>query len=57
MMETVAECVFGIVEHLTLSQLLHGIKEPKSLALQVANLLLYGILATEGATTQEIEKE
>lgn len=56
-METVAECVFGIVERLTLSQLLPRIKEPESLALQVVNLLLYGMFATESAITQEIEKE
>lgn len=56
-MEIVAECVFGIVERLTLSQLLPGIKEPEGLALQVVNLLLYGMLATEGAITQESEKE
>lgn len=44
-METVAECLVGIVERLTLSQLLPGIKSPESLASQVVDLLLYGMLS------------
>ncbi|KJJ40403.1 TetR family transcriptional regulator [Bacillus subtilis] len=43
-METVAECLIGMIEHLTDSFLLTGIKEPASLAAQVVNLLIYGML-------------
>ncbi|MEI1420299.1 TetR/AcrR family transcriptional regulator [Bacillus cabrialesii] len=43
-METVAECLIGIIEHLTDSFLLTGIKDPASLAAQVVNLLIYGML-------------
>lgn len=52
-METVAECIVGIVERLTLSLLLPGIKGPESLALQVVNLLLYGMLANGDTTIQD----
>ncbi|AMA51260.1 TetR/AcrR family transcriptional regulator [Bacillus inaquosorum] len=43
-METVAECLIGMIEHLTDSFLLTGIKDPASLAAQVVNLLIYGML-------------
>ncbi|KUP37611.1 TetR/AcrR family transcriptional regulator [Bacillus halotolerans] len=43
-METVAECLIGMIEHLTDSYLLTGIKDPASLAEQVVNLLIYGML-------------
>ncbi|MCM3355047.1 TetR/AcrR family transcriptional regulator [Bacillus halotolerans] len=43
-METVAECLIGMIEHLTDSYLLTGIKDPASLAAQVVNLLIYGML-------------
>ncbi|MBU2660205.1 TetR/AcrR family transcriptional regulator [Bacillus cabrialesii] len=43
-METVAECLIGMIEHLTDSFLLSGIKDPASLAAQVVNLLIYGML-------------
>lgn len=43
-METVAECLIGMIEHLTDSFLLTGIKDPSSLAAQVVNLLIYGML-------------
>ncbi|MDM5300640.1 TetR/AcrR family transcriptional regulator [Bacillus subtilis] len=43
-METVAECLIGMIVHLTDSFLLTGIKDPASLAAQVVNLLIYGML-------------
>lgn len=43
-METVAECLVGMIEHLTDSFLLTGIKDPASLAAEVVNLLIYGML-------------
>ncbi|TYS07065.1 TetR/AcrR family transcriptional regulator [Bacillus subtilis] len=43
-METVAECLIGMIVHLTNSFLLTGIKDPASLAAQVVNLLIYGML-------------
>lgn len=43
-METVAECLIGMIEHLTDSYLLTGIKDPASLAEPVVNLLIYGML-------------
>ncbi|MEC2113121.1 TetR/AcrR family transcriptional regulator [Bacillus stercoris] len=43
-METVAECLIGMIEHLTDSFLLTGIKDPASLAAEVVNLLIYGML-------------
>ncbi|AZV48818.1 TetR/AcrR family transcriptional regulator [Bacillus halotolerans] len=43
-METVVECLIGMIEHLTDSYLLTGIKDPASLAAQVVNLLIYGML-------------
>ncbi|MDS9998778.1 TetR family transcriptional regulator [Bacillus atrophaeus] len=43
-METVAECLIGMIEHLTDSYLLTGVKDPASLAAQVVNLLIYGML-------------
>ncbi|MED1542637.1 TetR/AcrR family transcriptional regulator [Bacillus inaquosorum] len=43
-METVAECLIGMIEHLTDSFLLTGTKDPASLAAQVVNLLIYGML-------------
>ncbi|PAY12357.1 TetR/AcrR family transcriptional regulator [Bacillus sp. 7705b] len=43
-METVAECLIGMIEHLTDSYLLTGIKDPASLAEPVVNLLIYGTL-------------
>ncbi|MDO8223889.1 hypothetical protein BSBH6_03724 [Bacillus subtilis] len=43
-METVAECLIGMIEHLTDSFLLTGIKDPASLAAQIVNLLIYGML-------------
>ncbi|UYO32634.1 TetR/AcrR family transcriptional regulator [Bacillus halotolerans] len=43
-METVAECLIGMIEHLTDSYLLTGIKDPASLAEQVVSLLIYGML-------------
>ncbi|MBT9251593.1 TetR/AcrR family transcriptional regulator [Bacillus halotolerans] len=43
-MATVAECLIGMIEHLTDSYLLTGIKDPASLAAQVVNLLIYGML-------------
>lgn len=46
-METVAECLIGMIEHLTDSFLLTGIKDPASLAAQVVNLLIYGMLPIE----------
>ncbi|GIN67856.1 Fatty acid metabolism regulator protein [Bacillus paralicheniformis] len=48
-METVAECLIGIIEHLTDSHLLPGSKDPASLAAQVVNLLIYGMLPNQGA--------
>lgn len=48
-MEVIAECLIGIVERLTLSQLLPGIKDSESLANQVVNLLLYGMFANQDA--------
>lgn len=47
-MGTVAECLLGMVERLTLSQLLTGVREPESLAMQVVNLLMYGMVGNEG---------
>ncbi|AKL83192.1 TetR/AcrR family transcriptional regulator [Bacillus atrophaeus] len=47
-METVAECLIGMIEHLTDSYLLTGVKDPASLAAQVVNLLIYGML-TKGS--------
>ncbi|MGG1227757.1 TetR/AcrR family transcriptional regulator [Bacillus halotolerans] len=43
-METVAECLISMIEHLTDSYLLTGIKDPASLAEPVVNLLIYGML-------------
>jgi len=43
-METVAECLIGMIEHLTDSFLLTGIKDPASLAAEVVNLLIYAML-------------
>ncbi|MEC2236414.1 TetR/AcrR family transcriptional regulator [Bacillus subtilis] len=43
-METVAECLVGMIEHLTDSFLLTRIKDPASLAAEVVNLLIYGML-------------
>lgn len=46
-MQTAAECLIGIMERLTVSSLLPGLNEPESLARQVVNLLLNGMLAPE----------
>ncbi len=43
-METVAECLIGMIEHLTDSFLLTGIKDPASLAKTGCESLIYGML-------------
>ncbi|KKB74669.1 MULTISPECIES: TetR/AcrR family transcriptional regulator [Bacillus] len=42
-METVAECLIGMIEHLTDSYLLPGTRDPASLAMQVVDLLMQGM--------------
>lgn len=46
--ELTAECVIGLIERLTLTQLLPGRESPSVLANQVRNLLYHGMLASEG---------
>lgn len=43
-MKTVAECLIGIMERLTVTCLLPGLQAPKVLAQQVVSLLLHGML-------------
>lgn len=52
-METVAECLVGMIERLAVSQLLPGIKGAETLANQVATLLLHGMLANEDAPAKD----
>ncbi|WP_149095707.1 TetR/AcrR family transcriptional regulator [Paenibacillus terrae] len=46
--ELTAECVVGLIERLTLTQLLTGHESPSVLAKQTRNLLYHGMLAHEG---------
>ncbi|WP_025686566.1 TetR/AcrR family transcriptional regulator [Paenibacillus maysiensis] len=46
--ELTAECVVGLIERLTLTQLLTGRESPSVLAKQTRNLLYHGMLAHEG---------
>lgn len=48
-METVAECLIGMIERLTVSYLLPGTKSPENLAEQVVALLMNGMLTKEEA--------
>lgn len=41
----VAESLVGIIERLTVTKLLTGLKEPESLANDIVNLLLFGIIS------------
>ncbi|PJY99112.1 TetR/AcrR family transcriptional regulator [Bacillus vallismortis] len=43
-METVAECLIGMIVHVTDSFLLTGMKAPENLAAEVVNLFIYGML-------------
>jgi TetR/AcrR family fatty acid metabolism transcriptional regulator len=43
-METVAECLTGMIEHLADIYLLDGSKDPSSLAKQITDLLIHGML-------------
>lgn len=43
----VAESLVGIMERLTVSQLFTGLKEPESLANEVMNLILFGIISNK----------
>ncbi|MET3292835.1 UNVERIFIED_CONTAM: TetR/AcrR family fatty acid metabolism transcriptional regulator [Brevibacillus sp. OAP136] len=43
-MEIAAECIFGIIERLSVSQLIPGTKEPLDLAKEVVSLLMDGMV-------------
>lgn len=43
----VAESLVGIMERLTVTKLLTGLKEPENLASDIVNLLLFGIISDE----------
>ena len=57
-MQTVAECLIGIMERLTVSCLLPGLQAPNGMAQQVVDLLLHGML-TNGhpAEKKNLHKE
>jgi TetR/AcrR family transcriptional regulator, fatty acid metabolism regulator protein len=52
-MDTVAECLMGIMERLTTSILLTEKKDPSHLATQVVQLFMHGMLTNEHDTTKE----
>jgi len=56
-METVAECLIGIMERLTFTCLPPGKQDPQSLAKQVVNLLLHGMLVHDYVPRNENRKE
>ncbi|WP_373293979.1 TetR/AcrR family transcriptional regulator [Paenibacillus albidus] len=56
-METVAECLIGVIEHLTASHLLPGTKDPSSLATVVVDLFIHGMLTNDSSSIQDIEME
>ncbi|GGG02417.1 TetR/AcrR family transcriptional regulator [Paenibacillus abyssi] len=43
-MDIVAESIVGVIERLTFTKLLNGLKDPESLANDIVRLLLYGML-------------
>lgn len=45
--EMVAECLVGIIERLTITQLLPQQKEPEVIANKIMNLIMYGIIVKE----------
>ncbi|WP_188454073.1 TetR/AcrR family transcriptional regulator [Virgibacillus oceani] len=50
-MDIVAESLTGIIERLTATKLLNGLKEPKELANEVVHLLLYGMFMGNKASS------
>ncbi|KMM58567.1 TetR family transcriptional regulator [Bacillus glycinifermentans] len=51
-MDTVAECLIGMIEHLTDFYLLTGKKDPASLAVQVVDLMMRGLLPGQASETE-----
>jgi TetR/AcrR family transcriptional regulator, fatty acid metabolism regulator protein len=56
-MDTVAECLIGSMERLTVTYLLPGIKDPQSLAAQIVHLFMHGMLANEHVLDQNSDEE
>ncbi|MED2979262.1 TetR/AcrR family transcriptional regulator [Bacillus swezeyi] len=56
-METVAECLIGMIIHLTDLYLLPGIKDPANLSAEVVDLLIHGMLPNQSIPGQASETE
>ncbi len=52
-MDIVAESLVGIIERLTFTKLLNGLKDPESLADEMVRLLLYGMLVDKESAAEK----